>query len=248
MRLFGLIGYPLSHSFSANYFEKKFADELIRDATYKLFPLEHISELHDLLTQNPDLKGFNITIPHKVSILPELHCISDEASAIGAVNCVKVTRDLAGINLYGYNTDVYGFRESLLQMLEFNHQKALVLGTGGASKAVCYVLDKLNIGYTLVSRKKKEHNHLTYSQVTKKDIRNNLLIINTTPCGMYPDVDNCPALPYQYLTDKHLLYDLVYNPDESLFLKRGKAVGSKTKNGEQMLELQAEMSWKIWNK
>ena len=247
MRLYGLIGFPLAHSFSAKYFEKKFADEKITDASYRLFPLPDISQLPDLLNGQPDLQGFNITIPHKVAILPLLRNISDEAASVGAVNCVKVTRNSSGIDLYGYNTDVFGFRESLLPHLKSWHQKALVLGTGGASKAVCYVLAESGIEYTLVSRTKNDKNNLQYSRLTKKEISDNLLIINTTPAGTYPDTEKCPDLPYQYLSDKHLLYDLVYNPEETLFLRKGNEAGAKTKSGMQMLLLQAEKSWDIWN-
>ena len=248
MRLYGLIGFPIAHSFSAKYFEKKFAKEKITDAFYRLFPLPDISQLPELLIQHPDLEGFNITIPHKVAILPLIRNISKEAEGVGAINCVKVIRNSSGITLHGFNTDVYGFRESLLPQLEPWHRKALVLGTGGASKAVSYVLTESGISYTLVSRTNKKDFRMHYSQLTEKEMSDNLLIINTTPLGTYPDIENCPDLPYQYLTDRHLLYDLVYNPEETLFLRKGKQAGAKTKSGIQMLELQAEKSWVIWNK
>ena len=247
MRLFGLIGYPLSHSFSAKYFGKKFADENISDSEYQLFPLEDISLLPQLISTQPDLKGFNITIPHKVAILSYLDKISAAAKAVGAVNCVQIERTESGLKLSGHNTDVYGFRESLLLLLKPYHKQALILGTGGASKAVCYTLKELGIRFTLVSRESENVNILNYSQLTESIISTNLLIINTTPVGMYPNVDKCPDIPYQFLSQKHLLYDLVYNPDETTFMVKGRKAGAEVKNGLQMLELQAEKSWKIWN-
>ena len=247
MRLFGLIGFPISHSFSVNYFEKKFAGEQISDAEYRLFPLKDINSLTQLLDQQTDLKGFNITIPHKIAILPFLQHTIKEAIEVGAVNCVKIERDLSGTKLIGYNTDIYGFRESLVPLLKNYHQNALILGTGGAAKAVCYCLKELGINYSLVSRKRNQESSLEYLQLTKEILSDNLLIINTTPLGMYPETGNCPDIPYQFLTNRHLLFDLVYNPAETLFLKNGREAGATTKNGLQMLELQAEKSWEIWN-
>lgn len=247
MRLYGLIGYPLSHSFSAKYFAKKFETENISDADYRLFPLEDISGVTSLLELNPDLKGFNITIPYKVAILPYLEHISDAAKSVGAVNCVKIERNESDIILTGYNTDVYGFRESLASALKPIHKNALVLGTGGAAKAVCYTLHELGINYTLVSRSGNEESVINYSQLTEKIISDNLLIINTSPVGTFPDIDKCPDIPYQFLTNKHLLFDLIYNPAETKFLKLGREEGAATLNGSKMLELQAEKSWEIWN-
>ena len=247
MRLFGLIGYPLSHSFSAHYFAKKFASENIQDADYRLFPLEQILEISSLIALQPNLQGFNVTIPYKVSILPYLHHISKEAEAVGAVNCVKIERGESIVKLTGYNTDIFGFRESLVPVLKSYHKKALVLGTGGAAKAVCYTLEKLGITHTQVSRTGKDVDILNYSQLDETIISDNLLIVNTTPVGMYPDTDKFPDIPYQFLGNKHLLYDLVYNPTETSFILKGREAGATVKNGLQMLELQAEKSWEIWN-
>jgi shikimate dehydrogenase len=247
MRLFGLIGFPLSHSYSAEFFKKKFADENITEAEYRLFPITDISQLPDLIEKQPDLQGFNITIPYKVKILAQLDHISKVASDVGAVNCVKIEREASGVKLFGYNTDVYGFRESLLPLLKPYHYSALILGTGGAAKAVSYVLLELGIGYTMVSRTCREKYCLNYPQLTEEIIQENLIIINTTPVGMYPDTEKYPGIPYQFLSNKHLLIDLIYNPSETLFLKLGRESGAVTKNGMQMLELQAEKSWRIWN-
>jgi shikimate dehydrogenase len=246
MRLFGLIGYPLSHSFSAQYFAKKFASENIQDAEYRLFPLEQISEISTLIADQPDLQGFNITIPYKVAILPHLDHITKEAEAVGAVNCVKIEGGESGIILTGYNTDFYGFRESLVQVLKPYHKTALVLGTGGAAKAVCYTLQKLGITYTQVSRGSQDVQTLNYSQLDEKIISENLLIINTTPVGMYPDTVKFPDIPYQFIGNKHLLYDLVYNPTVTSFMLKGREAGATVKNGLQMLKMQAEKSWEIW--
>jgi len=247
MRLFGLIGFPLSHSFSAKYFAEKFESENISDAGYRLFPLEDISEITSLLKLNPDLQGFNITIPYKVAILPYLDHISDAAKSVGAVNCVKIERSKSDIILTGYNTDVYGFRKSLAPALKPIHKSALVLGTGGASKAVCCTLNELGINYTLVSRTGNEKSVLNYSQLTEKLISENLLIINTSPAGTFPDVDKCPDIPYQFIKSRHLLFDLIYNPAETKFLRLGREAGATTLNGANMLVLQAEKSWEIWN-
>ncbi len=247
MRLFGLIGFPLSHSFSAEFFKNKFADENIPDAEYRLFPLTDISRLPELIEQQPDLQGFNVTIPYKVSILPQLNYISKVASNVGAVNCVKIERDASGVKLYGFNTDVYGFRKSLLPLLKPYHYSALILGTGGAAKAVSYILLELGIGYTLVSRTSKEKYYLNYTELTEEKIHDNLIIINTTPVGMYPEAEKYPDIPFQCLGKKHLLIDLIYNPSETMFMKLGRESGAVTKNGLQMLELQAEKSWEIWN-
>jgi shikimate dehydrogenase len=247
MRLFGLIGFPLSHSFSEKYFEKKFAGENNTDAVYKLFPLEDISLLPELIEQYIDLEGLNITIPYKIQAMPYMQHIEKEAVDAGAINCVKIKRDSSGIELRGFNTDIYGFRESLLPLLKPYHQHALVLGTGGASKAVGYVLKTLKIAHTLVSHTKKDAEFLQYQQLSKEIIETNTLIVNTTPSGMFPETNKFPDIPYQFLNEKHLLFDLIYNPAETKFLKMGKEAGSAVKNGMEMLELQAEKSWEIWN-
>ena len=248
MRLFGLIGFPLSHSFSAKYFAEKFESENISDTDYRLFPLEDIAEVTSLIEFNPDLQGFNVTIPYKLAILPYLNTISDAAKSVGAVNCVKISRNESGVNLTGYNTDVYGFSESLLPALKSHHRSALVLGTGGAAKAVCYTLTELGIKYKLVSRTGDEVSIFKYNQLTENTISNNLLIINTSPVGTFPNIDDCPDIPYQFLTTKHLLFDLIYNPAETKFLRLGHEAGAATLNGSKMLELQAEKSWEIWNR
>lgn len=247
MRLFGLIGYPLSHSFSAQYFAKKFADENIDNACYQLFPIQDVSEILQLISNNPDLSGFNITIPHKISILPFLDHITEAANSVGAVNCVKIKRGPSKIQLTGYNTDTYGFKNSLIPMLKPYHKSALILGTGGAAKAVCYTLQQMGIEYMHVSRKGSMENTLNYNQLSKSVIGNNLLIINTTPVGMYPETDAFPEIPYEYLNNRHLLYDLVYNPAETMFMQMGRKEGATVMNGSQMLVLQAEKSWEIWN-
>lgn len=248
MRLFGLIGYPLTHSFSAKYFANKFEAEKIHDTAYQLFPLKDIAEIALLIKSQPDLQGFNVTIPHKVAILPYLDDLSKEAKATGAVNCVKILRNNSGIKLVGYNTDLFGFRESLVPVLKPFHRKALVLGTGGAAKAVCYILHELGIKYTLVSRSGTGESIINYSQLTENTITDNLLIINTSPTGMYPDTDKCPDIPYQFLSNRHVLFDLIYNPSETRFLTLGREAGATTSNGLKMLELQAEESWNIWNR
>jgi shikimate dehydrogenase len=247
MRLFGLIGFPLSHSFSAQYFAKKFETESITDTGYSLFPLEDISQLLPLINQQPDLIGINVTIPYKSVILPYLDYIADEAAAVGAVNCIKINRNDLSIQLTGYNTDVYGFRESLLPILKPNLSSALILGTGGAAKAVCFTLHELGIRYTLVSRMGIGGTILNYSQLTEHIISDNLLIINTSPAGMFPDTAKCPDIPYQFIGSKHVLFDLIYNPVETKFLQMGRKAGAVTINGLKMFELQAEKSWEIWN-
>jgi len=247
MRLFGLIGYPLSHSFSATYFARKFADENISDTDYRLFPITDIAGLSDLLISKPGLLGFNVTIPYKIAVLPYLDQLSDEARGVGAVNCVKIERNGTDVKLTGYNTDIFGFRESLLPYLKPHHTKALVLGTGGAAKAVCYTLQQLGISFSLVSRNADTPGMLNYRQLTQNIISEHLLIINTSPVGMYPHTDACPEIPYRFLTPRHVLYDLVYNPAETKFMQQGMKAGAEVSNGLRMLELQAEKSWEIWN-
>lgn len=242
MRLFGLIGYPLSHSFSKQYFTKKFEQEEITECRYDLFPLKTINELPVLIRSNPDLEGLNVTIPYKKQVLSFLDdsCIPD---GLHACNCINIT----GGKLIGYNTDVTGFEKSLQPMLKSFHKKALVLGNGGATGAVVHVLRKLRIEFDIVSRKKHNGSAFVYKDVDKKLLEESSIIINTTPLGMYPDTDTCPDIPYRFISDKHLLYDLVYNPAKTLFLQKGEERGATIKNGEEMLKLQAEESWRIWN-
>jgi shikimate dehydrogenase len=262
MKKFGLIGYPLTHSFSEKYFTEKFEKENINDYQYNLFSIEDINMLPKLLEKETALFGLNVTIPYKIEVMKYLDEIDKDAAGVGAVNCIKIETHSTVKELFsgelctlckekkflkGYNTDVYGFEESLKPLLERHHQKALILGNGGAAKAVQYVFDKLKIPFKLVSRSPKK-GMLDYKKLNKKVLNEYQIIINTSPLGTYPNIDEYPNIPYEYLTEKHLLYDLVYNPAESAFLKKGKEKGAKIKNGYQMLELQAEKSWEIWNK
>ncbi len=241
MKKFGLIGFPLSHSFSKKYFEEKFQRENIFDCSYDLFELKTIEELPVLLKSNPDLIGLNVTIPYKESVMKYLDVLSDEAKEIGAVNCIKIENG----KLKGYNTDTFGFEISLQKFLTIIPDKTFVLGSGGSSKAVCYVLKKLNLPFTKVSREKKD-DCSSYEEIFSLMKESNLFI-NTTPLGMFPNENDCPNIPYDKLSTHDFLFDLIYNPAETLFLKKGKAIGAKTQNGLEMLQLQAEKSWEIWN-
>lgn len=235
----GLIGYPLSHSFSPAYFEKKFTELGIENAEYLAYPLKSIDEINSLFDKG--VTGLNVTIPYKEQVIPFLDELSDEAYEINAVNTIKVIGD----RKVGYNTDAYGFETSLKRMLENEIvEKALILGTGGASKAIKYVLKKIGIQHTYVSR---SSDYLMYEDVTNEIIDQHKLIINTTPLGMYPKQEDCPAIPYSALTEKHFLFDLVYNPEKTLFLKQGEMQNCGIKNGYEMLILQAEKAWDIWN-
>jgi shikimate dehydrogenase len=243
MKRYGLIGYPLSHSFSQKYFTDKFQREQITDCVYENFPLADISEFSTLIQQYADLRGLNVTIPYKEKVIPFLTEQSDVVKATGACNCIKINNG----RLTGYNTDVIGFENSLKPLLQPHHTKALVLGTGGAAKAVHYVLNKLGISFTEVSRTPSKAAQIAYDKIGEATMSEYLLIINTSPVGMYPKVDECPPLPYQHLTSKHYLYDLVYNPAKTLFLQKGEAQGAAIKNGHDMLIIQAEEGWRIWN-
>jgi len=246
MRTFGLIGYPLAHSFSKKYFTEQFEREQEDNCRYELFPLEHVDEITGLLLSDQSLCGLNVTIPHKVGVLPYLNEMDDAAEKIGAVNCIAVTRNGAEFTLKGYNTDAYGFEESLKPFLKAYHTKALVLGDGGAARAVKYVLHKLGICYQSVVRTPIA-GAILYDDLTEEIVRTHKVIINTTPLGTFPHVDASPAIPYQYLTGQHLAYDLVYNPEETQFLQKAKTQGAMIKNGLEMLHLQADRSWYIWN-
>ena len=242
----GLIGYPLSHSFSKKYFAEKFEAEKIEGYHYELFPIPSIAQLPTLIEATTNMLGINITIPYKEQALPYLDELSEAAAKIGAVNTIKITNG----HLKGYNTDVYGFEISLRELLAtatipLKEMKALVLGTGGASKAVRYVLDKLGIKAQLVSRSKKE-GQITYDTIDKDCLETHQILVNTTPLGMSPNDDTAPALPYDYLSDQHFLYDLVYNPEVTKFLQMGLNHNAKIMNGLEMLHLQAEESWRIW--
>ncbi|MBI5915664.1 MAG: shikimate dehydrogenase [Bacteroidetes bacterium] len=245
MRRFGLIGYPLSHSFSPGFFSKKFEKEGLGHCRYDAFPLASIEELPDLPKKIPALEGLNVTIPYKEKVLPYLHRLSDEARSIGAVNVIKI-RDG---QLTGYNSDVYGFEKSLLDFLPSPYPaglKALVLGTGGAAKAVGFVLKKTGIDFRLVSRS-GQPDMLRYEEISEEIFHSHRLIVNTTPLGMSPDVNSCPPIPYEWTGPGHFFYDLVYNPEKTTFLARAEAAGSRIQNGLSMLYLQAEKAWEIWN-
>jgi shikimate dehydrogenase len=245
MKKFGIIGYPLGHSFSPGYFNEKFQNEGI-DAIYEKYELPVITDLQAIIDYTQNLQGFNVTIPYKEKVMSYLDSVSPEARAIGAVNVVKIIRKEGKRYLEGYNSDLIGFMRSIQPLLEPHHKKALVLGTGGASKAVTYGLHKLGLDTLLVSRYQKD-NTIQYEQIDQDMLKRYTVIVNCTPCGMAPHFDECPALPYDFITTKHLLFDLIYNPDETLFLKKGKENGAITKNGLEMLLLQAEGAWEIWN-
>ncbi len=245
MRLYGLIGYPLSHSFSKKYFSKKFEKEHIQGAAFENFSIAHIKLLSDVLKNNPLLLGLAVTIPYKKNIIPFLYEISGAVKKTGACNCIKITDG----KLFGHNTDVTGFEKSFIKYLQPHHKKALILGTGGGAAAVEYVLQKLNIDYCFVSRKKDEvKNILSYDDLNKEIFSDYTIIINATPSGMYPNIDEAPKMPYQLLTSKHYLFDLIYNPAKTKFLSLGQLQGASIENGYEMLVLQAEENWKIWNK
>jgi shikimate dehydrogenase len=246
MRVFGLIGYPLSHSFSPDYFAQKFSKEGITDASYRLFPIENIDKLTELLSTEKNISGLNVTIPYKQQVIPFLDEIDETARFIGAVNTICISKSPKGISLKGYNTDVIGVRESLKG--HEHHKHALILGNGGATKAVTYTLNQLGIKYTIVSRMLKENDQLSYNQLSEKIIQENTLIINTTPLGMSPNINNCPPIPYQAIGTDHFIFDLIYNPDETLFMKKAKQNGAQILNGKLMLFSQAEASWQLWNK
>ena len=247
MTTYGLIGYPLGHSFSRKFFTEKFEQEGI-EAQYLNFEIPSIEEFPEVIKNNPELRGLNVTIPYKQQVMQYLDDISEEAKAIGAVNVVKC--QLSTVNcqphLTGYNSDVIGFVESIKPLLQPHHKKALILGTGGASKAIRYGLEKkLGIETLFVSRSAREET-ITYEEVTAEVLKEYEVIVNCSPVGMFPHVDECPALPYEAMNENNLLYDLVYNPLETLFMKKGAAQGATVKNGLEMLHLQAIASWKFW--
>jgi shikimate dehydrogenase len=246
MRIYGLIGKSLAHSWSEEYFKNKFKREHIADCVYHNYPLAAIEYLPQLIREEPDLAGLNITIPYKTEIIKYLDRIEQEAASIEAVNCVKVVREGDHIDLVGYNTDMPAFRDSLRPLLQKHHQRALVLGTGGASRSVCFALGELGIHFNRVSRQEAA-GCLTYALLDRHILADHHIIINTTPCGTYPDIEQFPDIPYQFISKDHLLYDLIYNPGETIFLKKAGLAGATVKNGLEMLQLQAELSWKTWN-
>jgi len=244
MDKYGLIGYPLGHSFSIGYHNQRFADEGI-NAKYYNFEIKDIEQIIEVLGQNPELKGLNVTIPYKEKVLPYLDYVSPEARAIGAVNVIRVLHEGSKIVLRGYNSDVIGFVQSIEPMLESHHKKALVLGTGGASKAVTYGLKSLGIEPVCVSRYERPGT-VQYESITPDVVHEYNVIVNCTPVGMFPKTDACPTLPYDALDEDNILYDLIYNPDETLFMKKGAERGAQVKNGLEMLLLQAFASWEFW--
>ena len=245
MPLFGLLGFPLGHSFSKTYFTEKFKAEKI-DAEFVNFESANIGQTLQVIKTTPSLKGFAVTIPYKEKIIPYLDYISEEAQKIGAVNSVKVEYTIAGPILTGYNTDILGFKESLLQFIQTSPTQALLLGTGGAAKAVRHALASLGIEVLTVSRTPHSPSEIAYDQVAHL-LPNTPLIINATPVGMWPNVTDCPDIPYHLLTPNHYLFDLIYNPEITEFMYRGKQQGAQIKNGLQMLHLQADYSWELWN-
>ena len=246
MDKYGLIGYPLGHSFSISYFNQKFKDEDI-DAVYENFEIPSIDLLPEVLDSNPNLKGLNVTIPYKQKVIPYLDSISPEARAIGAVNVIKVVHNGKNIKLKGYNSDVIGFTQSIEPMLEPRfHKKALILGTGGASKAIDYGLKSLGLETVFVSRYERPGT-IQYDKITPEVVQEYNVIVNCTPLGMYPKTEECPQLPYEAMDSRTILYDLIYNPDETMFMKRGAQYGANVKNGLEMLLLQAFASWEFWH-
>ena len=256
-KLYGLLGYPLGHSFSRAFFQEKFAREDI-NADYLNFELPSIEAFPQLLADHPDLRGLNVTIPYKQAVIPFLDDLSDEARAIGAVNVIKVDRSNNRTTLTGFNSDFIGFMDSIRPLLQPHHKRALVLGTGGASKAICYALGKLGIEWHYVSRKRPKAGSVTvpegspeglftYSDITPALLADYTVIVNCTPLGMYPHVEAAPTIPYAALSPRHLLYDLVYNPETTMFMREGRRFGATVKNGLEMLHRQAIASWEFWN-
>ena len=246
MDKYGLIGYPLGHSFSISYFNQKFHDENI-DAVYENYEIPTIDAISEVINSNPELKGLNVTSPYKEKVMAFLDNISPEARAIGAVNVIRITHDGSSVKLKGYNSDVIGFAKSIEPILDKKwHKKALILGTGGASKAVDYGLRNLGLETVFVSRYERPGT-IQYKSITPEVIREYNVIVNSTPVGMYPKTEECPDLPYKAMDSHTILYDLIYNPDETLFMKRGAEYGAQTKNGLEMLLLQAFVSWEFWH-
>lgn len=246
MKKYGLLGYPLTHSFSKRFFTEKFERENIH-ASYENFEIESIDKFPELLKANPDVLGYNVTIPYKEQVIPFLDELDEAAKEISAVNTIKVSQCDGKVHLKGYNTDTYGFESSLQPLLKPHHKRALILGIGGASKAIKYVLEKLGIEHISVSRRELRTGEISWQDVNKEVIQSHQLIINTTPLGTYPKEDTFPDIPYEYIGDEHLLFDLVYNPEVTQFLAKGKDQGATIKNGYDMLLGQAIKSYEIWN-
>ena len=242
-KIFGLVGKNIGHSFSKKYFTERFEKDGLTDCSYENFDIDDISEFPKIIAENTNLCGLNVTIPYKESVIPYLNKLSKKVAKIGAVNTIRFKNG----KLKGYNTDCFGFEESLYPLLKSHHKKALILGTGGASKAVAFALEQLGILYTFVSRE-AQGNTIGYDRINATTFDNYQVIINCTPLGMSPNTEDYPPLPYEHFTPNHIAYDLIYNPDETLFLKQARQYGAITKNGHEMLILQAEKAWKIWNK
>ncbi len=245
---YGLIGYPLSHSFSQKYFTQKFKQENIINCEYNNFEISDINSLHNLVEKHQNLEGFNVTIPHKEKIIPLLDKVDETAQQIGAVNTVKILRGSNNYKLIGYNTDYYGFKLSLQELMTGNEQNALIFGSGGASKAIQYVLQLLNIDFKIVSRQAKQGKTISYNEITPLKISQTDILVNTTPVGMYPNIKEALPLPYQHIKSGCIVYDLTYNPAKTLFLQKAEKNGAIICNGLKMLELQAEKAWEIFTK
>lgn len=243
MNKLGLLGKNISYSFSRTYFKKKFEEEEIKNTTYENFDIESIDLFSSIIKNTKDLKGLNVTIPYKQQVMPFLDKINKKAKAIGAVNTIRITKKG---KLVGYNTDCYGFKKSIKPAIEKHHKKALILGTGGASKAIAYTLDDMGISYAYVSRKLSDGIQFSYDTLTEDDVKNHQIIINCSPLGTFPDINECPNIPYQGINKDHILFDLIYNPEETKFLKLGREKQATTLNGLNMLKLQAEKAWSIW--
>jgi len=246
MITYGIIGNPLTHSHSPEFFIEKFKQLNLNDHQYLKFELQEIEELPDIIKSQPSLAGFNVTSPYKESVINYLDEVDVYARFIGAVNTVKIIREDGKKHLTGYNTDAYGFEHALKPNLTEKHKRALILGTGGASKAVKFVFKKLGISYQNVTRRPLKSHHIVYWAVTKQLLEDHLIIVNTTPLGMHPGTMDYPSLPYEYLTSDHLMFDLIYNPSKTRFLELGKKAGATTVNGLEMFRLQAERAWEIW--
>ena len=244
MNKLGLLGKDISYSFSITYFKKKFENENINNTSYENFDIENIDLFPSIIENTKGLKGLNVTIPYKEQVIPFLDKLNKKAKAIGAVNTIKITKKG---KLVGYNTDCYGFKKTLKPFIKSYHKKALILGTGGASKAIAYTLNEMGITYQYVSRKLSENVGFSYETLTEDDITNHQIIINSTPLGTFPNIEDCPNIPYHAIHEKHILFDLIYNPEETKFLKLGNKNQATTINGLRMLEFQAEKAWSIWN-
>jgi shikimate dehydrogenase len=244
MKLYGLIGYPLGHSFSKQYFTEKFLREGLPDCYFEAFPISSIDQFPGLLQQNKELMGLGVTIPYKEQVLRFVTELSDEVKYIGAANCIKVAAE----KTIAYNTDIIGFRDSFCKLLQPKHKKALILGTGGASKAVQYVLKKSHFDYTVVTRTENNRaGYIPYKMIDKQVMKEHLVVINCTPLGTWPNTDTCPDIPYHLVTLNHYFYDLVYKPEKTLFLQQAEQKGAIIKNGFEMLIIQSEANWNIWN-